>query len=100
MIISTLLNLQLLMATAVISGDNCKLPEPPAEAGETQAHGVILYTYPRSHAISSLYDGCQSQWFLDEGNFRKLNIAHLRNGESAVNRSRSYSLSSRDCIAE
>ena len=81
MTLTVLLNLQLLLATTVISSDNCTMSQPPAEAGETQAHGDILYTYPRSHTSDSVYDGCQNQWFLDEGKFRKLNIAHLRNGE-------------------
>lgn len=41
---------------------------------------VILYTYPRSHITDTHYNGCQSQRFLDEGNFRKENIAYIRNG--------------------
>ena len=80
MIISTLLSLQLLLATTVISGNNCDLLVPPAEAGETQAHGVILYAYPRSHTIDIGYNGCQNQWFFDDGKFRKLNITYLRDG--------------------
>jgi len=81
MTLTVLLNLQLLLAATVISGDNCTMSQPPDEAGETQAHGIILYTYLRSHTSGSVYDGCQNQWFLDEGKFRKLNIAHLRDGE-------------------
>jgi len=80
MMITTLLNLKLLLATAVIAGNNCNLSQPPAGAGETQAHGVILYTYPRNHTIGPLYNGCRSQWFIDDGKFRKLNISYIKNG--------------------
>ena len=79
--VTILPGLQLMIAAAVISADNCKLSKPAAEAGETQAHGVILYTHPRNHMIDSLYDGCQSQWLLDEDRYRKLNITHLKSGE-------------------
>ncbi len=60
---------------------NCSLAAPPKNAGETQAHGVILYIYPRSHIIDSGYDGCQSQWFLDDGHYRKLNVVHYAKGQ-------------------
>ena len=80
MTLTVLLNLQLLLAATVISEDNCTMSQPPAQAVEKQAHGIILYTYPRSHTIDSVYGGYQNQWSLDEGKFHKLNISHLRNG--------------------
>lgn len=62
------------------SAANCALALPPDDAGETQAHGVILYIYPRNPVINTHYTGCQSQWFYDDDHFRKLEILHFRNG--------------------
>ena len=75
-----LLSLQLLMGTALVNGDNCALNNPPEMAGETQAHGVIIYTYPRSHTIDKQYTGCQNQWFFDDDHYRKLSVIHYRGG--------------------
>ncbi len=72
---STMLN-----TTAVIADTNCSLAVLPKDSGETQAHGVILYTYPRSHTINNTYNGCQSQWFLDDDHYRKLNVVHYKSG--------------------
>jgi len=60
---------------------NCDLVVPPQDAGETQAHGVILYVYPRSHTLTADYDGCQNLWFLDADHYRKLNTVHYVKGE-------------------
>lgn len=78
----TLTSLSLQLIIAVTAGDqtNCSLLAPPATAGETQIHGVILYIYPRSHTIDETYSGCQNQWFLDNGDFRKLSVIHYENG--------------------
>jgi len=73
-----LINLLLSMASSLQS--NCELAQPPASAGESQAHGVILYLYPRSHSIDKDYNGCQNQWFLDDDHYRKLNVVHYRQG--------------------
>ena len=80
MLALTTLSLQLVLSTAVTNQSNCNLLTPPDDAGETQAHGVILYIYPRSHTIDSHYSGCQNQWFLDENHFRKLSVVHYKSG--------------------
>lgn len=80
MVLTAALNLQLVLASPVISGTNCDLVKPPVDAGETQAHGVILYIYPRSNTIDKSYTDCQNQWFLDEDHFRKLSIVYYMNG--------------------
>ena len=64
----------------ILPNNNCQLLTPPETAGETQAHGVILYIYPRSHTINSDYTGCQSQWFLDDDYYRKLSVVHYAKG--------------------
>ena len=66
---------------SAIANTDCNISVPPKDAGETQAHGVILYIYPRSHLITSGYNGCQNQWFLDDDHYRKLNVVHYKNGE-------------------
>jgi hypothetical protein len=80
MILINLLSIQLLLSASLIQGENCALINPPKTAGETQAHGMILYIYPRSHTIDKNYTGCQSQWFLDENHYRKLSVVHYRGG--------------------
>jgi hypothetical protein len=76
----TLIIVNLLLNVAAALGANCELAIPPAEAGETQAHGVILYSYPRSQTIDEHYNGCQSQWFLDDDHYRKLSIVRYKKG--------------------
>lgn len=84
MLILTTLSLQLLfsasISASVTNQTNCGLLSPPDNAGETQAHGVILYIYPRSHTIDTSYSGCQNQWFLDDDHFRKLSVVHYDSG--------------------
>ena len=58
----------------------CDLTEPGMDAGENQAHGVILYIYPRDSQITSDFTGCQSTWFYDEDHFRKLDIVRIEHG--------------------
>ena len=80
MILISLLSTHLLLGANLIQGENCALVNPPKSAGETQAHGVILYIYPRSHTINKNYTGCQNQWFFDDDHYRKLSIIHYRDG--------------------
>lgn len=40
-------------------GKNCDLTSPPATAGETVNHGIILRVYPRNRNIDTRYSGCQ-----------------------------------------
>lgn len=80
MMLINLLSIQLLLSANLIQGDNCSLIKPPKSAGETQAHGVILYIHPRSHTIDKNYTGCQNQWFLDGDHYRKLSVIHYKNG--------------------
>lgn len=80
MLTTSLFTFQILLSTTITSTENCNLTAPPKDAGEIQAHGVILHIYPRSHSINSRYNGCQSQWFLDEEHYRKLSKAHYKNG--------------------
>lgn len=80
MLVLTTLSLQLLLSSAITNQTNCNLLSPPDDAGETQAHGVILYIYPRSHTIDVSYSGCQNQWFLDDDNYRKLSVVHYNRG--------------------
>ena len=80
MILINLLSIQLLLGANLVQSENCSLMNPPNSAGETQAHGVILYIYPRSHTIGKHYTGCQSQWFLDDDHYRKLSVTHYKNG--------------------
>jgi len=61
---------------------NCDLKTPPTDAGETQAHGVILYIYPRTHEIDRTYHGCQNMWFLDDEHFRKLSRVYYVDGQA------------------
>jgi len=76
MMMASMLSLQLLLATALISDDNCKLTNPPAGAGETQFHGVTRYTFPGSHTISSSMMAVTASGFR-RGLISKLNIAYL-----------------------
>lgn len=76
----TSLSLQLILSTVIAGEANCGLAIPPDVAGETQAHGVILYIYPRSHAIDRNYSGCQNQWFFDDDHFRKLSVVYYKDG--------------------
>ena len=80
MLALTTLSLQLLLSASITNQTNCALLSPPEDAGETQAHGVILYIYPRSHTIDVDYSGCQNQWFLDDDHFRKLSVVHYNSG--------------------
>jgi len=85
MILTSLLSIQLLsiqplLGANITQGENCALNIPPKTAGETQAHGVILYIYPRSHTINKNYTGCQSQWFYDDDHYRKLSVTHYKDG--------------------
>lgn len=80
MLNTVLLTLQIVLATSGVNSSNCNLLSPPENAGETQAHGVILYIYPRSHDINESYSGCQSQWFYDEDHYRKLSVVHYKKG--------------------
>jgi hypothetical protein len=41
------------------TGKNCALASPPAAAGETVNHGIILRVYPRNKDIDTRYSGCQ-----------------------------------------
>ena len=66
--------------TTIAANTNCSLAVPPKDAGETQAHGVILYIHPRSHTVDNNYSGCQSQWFLDDDHYRKLSVVHYEKG--------------------
>lgn len=75
-----LLILSLLLNVTAAAGTHCELVQPPASAGESQAHGVILYLYPRNHTIDAHFNGCQSQWFLDEDHYRKLSLVHYKEG--------------------
>ncbi len=75
-----LLSIQLLPSANLIQGENCALINPPKAAGETQAHGVILYIYPRSHTINKNYTGCQNLWFYDDDHYRKLSVTHYKGG--------------------
>jgi hypothetical protein len=75
-----LLSITLMLYTAAALGANCELAFPPGDAGENQAHGVILYIYPRSHTIDESYDGCQSQWFLDDDHYRRLSVVRYTKG--------------------
>jgi hypothetical protein len=75
-----LITATLLVNLAAASGTNCDLATPPSMAGETQAHGVIIYVYPRNPDIDENYSGCQTRWFKDDSNFRKLSLAHYING--------------------
>ncbi len=75
-----MITVNLLLNIAVATVTNCELATPPASAGETQAHGVILYIYPRTHGIGTAYNGCQNQWFFDDDHYRKLSVVHYRNG--------------------
>ncbi len=80
MILTGLLSTQLLLGANLMQGENCALIYPPKTAGETQAHGVILYIYPRSHNINKNYTGCQNQWFYDDDHYRKLSVTHYKHG--------------------
>ena len=80
MILINLLSTHLLLASSLLQGENCALAKPPKSSGETQAHGVILYIYPRSHTIDKTYTGCQNQWFFDNDHYRKLSTIHYRDG--------------------
>lgn len=77
-----LLTLLPAIAGNVFAATNCDLKTPPADAGETQAHGVILYIYPRTHEITDSYNGCQNMWFLDDTHFRKLSRVHYVDGKA------------------
>ncbi len=79
MLATVLLTLHTVLASAAMTG-NCTLSAPPHDAGETQAHGVILYIYPRSQNIDKQYNGCQTQWFFDEDHYRRLSVVHYENG--------------------
>ena len=59
----------------------CELAEPPEQAGENQAHGVILYIYPRNSQMSNSFSGCQTRWFYDDDHFRKLDIVRYQDGK-------------------
>jgi hypothetical protein len=74
----------LLVNLAAASGTNCGLAAPPSAAGETQAHGVIIYVYPRNPEIDAHYSGCQTRWFKDYSHFRKLSVAHYINGAAVA----------------
>jgi hypothetical protein len=75
-----LFGVNLLLNAAAVLGASCDLAIPPADAGETQAHGVILYLYPRSHTIDQSFDGCQNLWFLDDEHYRKLSVVRYTKG--------------------
>ena len=79
LIISSIM-LNLVAATGV----NCDLSVPPSTAGETQAHGVIIYVYPRNPEIDAHYSGCQTRGFDDDDHFRKLSVAHFINGAAVA----------------
>lgn len=80
MLLTAMLSLHTVMATSGMGPVNCDLSAPPDNAGETQAHGVILYIYPRSHIINKNYNGCQNMWFYDDSHYRKLSVVHYKHG--------------------
>ena len=72
-------------ASATVADETyCELAVPPEEAGENQAHGVILYIYPRNLQIDSAFTGCQTKWFFDEDHFRKLDIVRYQDGKQVA----------------
>jgi len=70
----------MLVNLAAASGANCDLSAPPSSAGETQAHGTVIYVYPRNPDIDDRYSGCQIGWFKDDDHFRKLGVTHFISG--------------------
>lgn len=80
MLLTALLTLHAVLATTGIKPVNCDLSAPPGNSGEVQAHGVILYIYPRSHTINKNYNGCQNMWFYDDDHYRKLSVVHYNQG--------------------
>lgn len=72
----------LLVSLTVASGLNCDLATPPSTSGETQAHGVIIYVYPRNPDIGENFSGCQTRWFRDGNRFRKLSVTRYVNGKA------------------
>lgn len=82
--VSANMNSANLVTASPIHAANCELSQPPADAGVTQAHGVLLYLYPRSHTITGDYDGCQTQWFMDEDVYRRLNVTLYKGGNIAA----------------
>jgi len=80
--LSLSLALLLTLAPAIAWANTyCGLEEPPEHAGENQAHGVILYIYPRNSQMSNSFNGCQTRWFYDDDHFRKLDIVRYQDGK-------------------
>ena len=79
------LALLLTMRPAIAWADTCcELEQPPEQAGENQAHGVILYIYPRNSQMGSSFSGCQARWFYDNDHFRKLDIVSYQDGKQVA----------------
>jgi hypothetical protein len=70
----------LLFNAAAYAGMNCDLVVPPDSSGETQAHGEIIYVYPRNADINAQYNGCQTRWFKDGDHDRKLGVTYYAHG--------------------
>ena len=80
--LSLALSLLLTMRSAITWADTyCELTIPPEQAGENQAHGVILYIYPRNSQLGSSFSGCQTRWLYDDDHFRKLDIVRYQDGK-------------------
>jgi len=80
-----LLTTLLAMQPAIVSANlYCNLAVPPEDAGENQAHGVILYIYPRNSQLGSSFSGCQTRWFYDDDHFRKLDTVRYQDGKQVA----------------
>jgi hypothetical protein len=79
-----LMTLLCISFATVADETHCELAVPPEDAGESQAHGVILYIYPRNSQMESSFSGCQTRWFYDDDHFRKLDIVRYQDGKQVA----------------
>lgn len=53
-------------AAADVSGPNCDISEPPADAGYYAMLGIPMRVHPAPSSINAKYNGCQSLWSFEE----------------------------------
>jgi len=60
---------------------NCQLASPPATAGESQVHGILVKIYPRKLDMGPNYTGCQNSWIDREGTWELFSALYFEAGE-------------------
>ena len=64
---------------------NCRVGQPPADAGAAAFPGGFLLVYPRNAALTGRYTGCKTIWVVDaQDRFIRIMVLYFENGNLRV----------------